>query len=43
VLTIGGGVVLDAAPIPRLKQTIVDTLLAAAIPGFVPPGTLVMH
>jgi selenocysteine-specific elongation factor len=27
VMTIGGGVVLDAAPIQRLKQTIVDTLL----------------
>jgi selenocysteine-specific elongation factor len=27
VMTIGGGVVLDAAPISRLKQTIVDTLL----------------
>lgn len=27
VVTIGGGVVLDAAPIPRLKQSVVDTLL----------------
>jgi selenocysteine-specific elongation factor len=33
VLTIGGGIVLDATPIPRLKQTIVDTLLKHAANG----------
>lgn len=33
VMTIGGGEVLDAAPIPRLKQTIVDTLLKHAANG----------
>lgn len=33
VVTIGGGVVLDAAPIPRLKQTIADTLLKHAANG----------
>jgi len=33
VVTIGGGVVLDAAPIPRLKQPIVDTLLEHAVKG----------
>jgi selenocysteine-specific elongation factor len=31
VVTIGGGVVLDAAPIPRFKQIIVDTLLRHAV------------
>jgi selenocysteine-specific elongation factor len=30
VVTIGGGVVLDATPIPRLKQTVVDSLLRHA-------------
>jgi selenocysteine-specific elongation factor len=33
VMTIGGGVVLDSAPIPRLKQSIVDTLLSDAANG----------
>jgi len=33
VVTIGGGVVLDAAPIPRFKQIIVDTLLRHAANG----------
>ena len=33
VMTIGGGIVLDAAPIPRLKQTVVDTLLNHAASG----------
>jgi selenocysteine-specific elongation factor len=33
VVTIGGGVVLDAAPIPRSKQTIVDSLLHHAASG----------
>jgi len=33
VMTIGGGLVLDAAPIPRLKQTIVDILLHQAAGG----------
>jgi selenocysteine-specific elongation factor len=33
VVTIGGGVVLDAAPIPRLKQPIVDSLLRHAANG----------
>jgi len=35
VMTIGGGVVRDAAPIPRLKQTIVDSLLSHAASGHV--------
>jgi selenocysteine-specific elongation factor len=33
VVTIGGGTVLDAAPIPGLKQVIVDTLLAVSARG----------
>ena len=33
VATIGGGVVLDAAPIPRCKQVIVDSLLRHAADG----------
>ena len=33
VVTIGGGIVLDAAPIPRFKQTIVDALLHHAASG----------
>jgi selenocysteine-specific elongation factor len=33
VVTIGGGVVLDAAPMPRVKQVIVDTLLQHALAG----------
>src|SRR5579872_222362 len=33
VVTIGGGVVLDAAPIPRFKQVIVDALLRHAANG----------
>ena len=33
VVTIGGGVVLDAAPIPRFKQVIVDTLLKHVAAG----------
>lgn len=33
VMTIGGGVVLDATPIPRLKQTIVDGFLRKAADG----------
>lgn len=33
VVTIGGGVVLDAAPIPRFKQIMVDTLLRHAADG----------
>lgn len=33
VLTIGGGVVLDATPIPGLKQVIVDGLLRHALAG----------
>ena len=33
VVTIGGGVVLDAAPIPRFKQSTVDALLRHAASG----------
>src|SRR5215469_16176538 len=33
VMTIGGGLVLDAAPIPRLQQTMVDILLHHAASG----------
>jgi selenocysteine-specific elongation factor len=33
VVTIGGGVVLDAAPIPRSKQVVVDDLLQRATEG----------
>ncbi len=33
VVTIGGGVVLDATPIPRFKQTTVDALLRHAASG----------
>jgi len=36
VVTIGGGVVLDATPIPRLKQETVDTLLTRAVSGSLP-------